>query len=51
MRRDELRGVRRYKEGNHRGKERRSKRKEAVAIEVDLEMNLAGIPPTFILSL
>jgi len=23
MRRDELRGVRRYKEGNHRGKERR----------------------------
>lgn len=43
--------VRRYKGGTHRGKERRSKRREAVAVEVHLEMNLAGIPSTFILSL
>lgn len=49
MRKDEVRGWRRCKGGNHGGMEGRSERREAFAVEADLEMNLAGILPTFIL--
>lgn len=51
MRRDEW-GVGEEVQGRDpQGEGRRSKRREAVAVDVHLEMNLAGIPSTFILSL